>query len=135
MTSLHRIAETDLPNGWRLGGLRAKSTHSPGKYAAHATDYFDNFRELVRRWRLEIAASSSVMEMIENNNFKQIVDLGPRVAPLIVNELRAHRDFLFMALSFIFPDENPIPEGAKGKPHDMINAWLRWAERNRINAN
>jgi hypothetical protein len=74
------------------------------------------------------------MEKIENQNFQSIVSMGRPVAPLIVRELKRHRDFLFMALTMIFPNENPIPGAAIGKPHDMINAWLRWAERNQINA-
>jgi len=136
MTSMHKFAETELPSGWRWqGDSAAQPTISLERYTPHATDYYDHFRELVRRWRIETVASSSVMEMIENNNFRQIVQLGARVAPLIISELRLHRDFLFMALTLIFPHENPIPESAKGKPHEMINAWLRWGERNRLNAN
>lgn len=133
MNSQQRIAETELPSGWSFQRrFMARPTLAPGKYTAHARDYVDRFHDLVRQWRLEMACSSSVMEKIENKHFRQIVQMGEWVAPLIVRELKNHRDFLFMALAMIFPSENPIPDGAKGKPHEMINAWLRWADRNQI---
>jgi hypothetical protein len=135
MTYMPNIAETGVPVRWRLKRNSAQSpTSTKVRYAAHATDYLDNFHELVRRWRLETSASSSVMFMIENSNFQQIVKMGKKAIPLIVRELKAHEDFLFMALSLILPSENVIPTSAKGKPQKMIDAWLRWAERNRIDA-
>lgn len=93
--------------------------------AAHAIDYVDQFNELVRRWRLATAVTSSVTEMVEDANFQQIIEIGKKAVPLIVREIRNSKDFLFMALSFILPHERVIPDSAKGKPLEMIDAWLR----------
>ena len=133
MTYMPSIAETGVPVNWRMNtGLLYSPTLTKFKYTAHSKDYVDEFRELVRRWRLQTAASSSVMTMIEDPNFRQIVKMGRAAVPLVVKELKIHRDFLFMALSLILPNEIVIPESAKGKPQEMSDAWLRWAERNII---
>ena len=51
----------------------------------------------------------------------------------IIEELKTKRDFLFMALHLITKTD-PSPPSAKGKPHEIIEAWLQWAERENIKA-
>ena len=87
------------------------------------------FRRLVTQWRVETYFSSSAMDKTNHHAFKEIVSMGESAVPLIVDELRMHRDFLFMALHLILK-EDPTPTSAKGAPHKLIDAWLEWAEVN-----
>ena len=57
--------------------------------------------------------------------------MGESVVPWIVEELRNHRDFLFLALHLILKDD-PTPVSARGDPHELIEEWLQWADREKI---
>lgn len=85
------------------------------------------FHQLVKQWRIETYFSSSAMDKVNHRAFKEIVDMGESAVPWIIEELRTHRDFLFMALHLILK-EDPTPASAKGVPHKLIDAWLEWAE-------
>jgi hypothetical protein len=136
MTFLQRSArETGPTPQWRFSDAnRPEPTRTDKTYAKHKIDYVDQFHALVRRWRLETSFSSSVTKKLKNGSFERIIQMGPPVIGLIVGELRKKRDFLFMALPFLVPDEDIVPEKAKGNPHEMIEAWLNWADRNKIDA-
>lgn len=89
------------------------------------------FRRLVETWRAETYYLSSVTAKSNHPAFKEIVKMGESAVPWIVEELRNHRDFLFIALHLIVRD-GPIPAARKGKPHELIEEWLQWAERENI---
>ena len=78
MTYYSRVIETEPPTDWQVRP-EPRPTSVNGSYRAHAIDYVDRFHDLVRRWRLETAFSSSVMEKIANPAFQQIVHMGPKV--------------------------------------------------------
>ena len=58
--------------------------------------------------------------------------MGESAVPWIIEELRNHRDFLFVALHLIVKDGS-IPVGLKGEPEKLIDEWLQWSERENIN--
>ena len=123
------------PKSWIFpdGLHQAIPTIPVGIYRKHQLDYVDQFNQLVSQWRLEILFSSSVQDKIQNALFKQIVDMGEKIIPLIVAELKYRPDFLFLALQLI-TKENPVPPNVKGNVGLMIDAWLDWANQNHINA-
>ena len=85
-------------------------------------------QKLISTWRADTYYVSSVSEKIEHPAFREITEMGRQAIPYIVSELRSVPDFLFMALHLI-TGEDPTPPSAKGKPKEMINAWLLWADR------
>lgn len=89
---------------------------------------YSKFRRLVVQWRTETYVLSSVMAKTDHPAFKEILDMGGVAIPWIIEELREHRDFLFVALHIILK-EDPTPRYAKGEPHKLIEEWLMWAER------
>ena len=86
------------------------------------------FRRLVKQWRAETYYLSSVTAKSKHPAFREIVEMGEAAVPWIIEELRNHRDFLFLALHLIVKDE-PMPAALTGKPHKLIDEWLQWAER------
>ena len=108
-------------------------TPTSSKYSKRTSDYRDKFDQLISNWRLETAIFSTTEEKIKNKNFKSIVAMGETAVPLIISELKQHRDFLFLALSMIRPNERLFQNASlRRAPSQMIDAWLRWAERKRI---
>ena len=104
-----------------------------GRYQAHKMDFVGEFHKQVIRWRSETFFFSLVKDRVEHPAFQKIVSMGQKVVPLIVSELREQPDFLFLALHAI-TGENPVTPQSQGRPDDIINAWLIWAERNQQNA-
>ena len=91
------------------------------------------FRQLVNEWRVETAYLSSAKQKMDHPAFKSIVEMDEWAVGWIIEELKTKRDFLFMALHLITKID-PSPPSAKGKPHEIIEAWLQWAERENIKA-
>ena len=89
------------------------------------------FRRNLAQWRAETYYLSSVTAKTQHPALKDIVVMGEWAVPWIIEELRTHRDFLFVALHLIVK-EDPTPASAKGDPHALIEAWLQWAERENI---
>ena len=89
---------------------------------------FSKFRRLVVQWRTETYFLSSVTAKTDHPAFKEIAGMGKSAVPWIIEELKTHRDFLFVALHIILK-EDPTPRFANGEPHKLIEEWLMWAER------
>ncbi|MER8661887.1 hypothetical protein NKH34_12175 [Mesorhizobium sp. M1148] len=92
-------------------------------------DYVQQFYFHLEQWRDETAFSSLLDDKLQNAHFREIVNLGRAVVPLIFDELRSNQDFLFVALETLVPESDVI--SFKGSPSDTVEAWLRWAERSR----
>lgn len=83
------------------------------------------------QWRAETFYLSSVTAKSKHPAFREIVEMGRSAVPWIIDELRNHRDFLFVALHLIVKDAQ-TPVGSKGNPHELIEEWLQWAERENV---
>ena len=92
---------------------------------------YSKFRRLLKKWRSETHYFSTVEAKIKHSAFEEIVKMGEQTVPWIVEELQTQRDFLFIALHFIL-EEDPTAHCAKGKPIELIEAWLLWAEQENI---
>lgn len=103
-------------------------------YRAEAEDYVAKFARLLREWRRATLALSSIANKTSNNSFRQIVELGDPIVPLIISELRRHPDFLYLALQEIIDEPDIVPAASMGNPRASVEAWLNWAERTRGHA-
>lgn len=86
------------------------------------------FRDLAREWREDTRYLSSISQMIAHPAYRRIVELGPAVVPLLLEDLRREPDHWFAALREI-TGENPVPPDDRGNVAAMAEAWVRWGER------
>jgi len=88
------------------------------------------FQALVKQWRDERPATSSVAQMASSFAYSQIIGMGPDVVPMILAQLKSEGtspNHWFWALASITRD-NPVPKESRGKLQEMAKAWLAWGE-------
>jgi hypothetical protein len=85
-------------------------------------------------WESASQHMSSVRDKAALPEFREIVRLGNKAVPFIIRRLRDRPSFLFLALAQI-TEENPVPHGVQGNVPAIIDSWMRWAEREGIDAN
>jgi hypothetical protein len=128
MTAFVDCSVPSLPVAWTR--QRPSPTSVAAYYQPFTIDYVTEFNQLLNRWKSETAILSTTREMMELESFHRMVNMGDRIVPLIVEELKTQPGFIFLALHLI-TGENPVPPQARGRVPEIINAWLSWASRNR----
>lgn len=98
---------------------------STGKYKASEVDYVDEFRSLVKKWRLATLWSSSITEAISHPIFNKITAMGTKVIPLIIEEIERQPDLLIAALP-ILTGEDPVHDSDRGNFPAMAITWIEW---------
>jgi hypothetical protein len=81
--------------------------------------------ELHQKWRAETSFQSNIKRILENENYKQIVALGPPVVPFIIERIRSKTSFLVFALFEIMPDKVVVPENYRGRFEKICNLWVK----------
>jgi hypothetical protein len=89
------------------------------------------FREALRKWREGTQLSSLLEDKRAHPAYRRIVDMGEDVIPLILEEIKARPDLIFMALHDI-TGEDPITPEHRGRVREMIQDWLRWESERRM---
>lgn len=117
--------------GTSLGPVPTATTQ--GYYVPRQRDFVDAFYDAYSALRAETEHSSLMQDTLASPHFQRIVDLGEKAIPLIIHELYKEPSMIFLALHEI-TGENPIPQSARGKPREIVEAWLLWAERASVNA-
>jgi hypothetical protein len=84
------------------------------------------FNNYYRKWREETAFQST-SEMFQNGNYQNIIKLGKRVIPYIIDKLKKNPDHLFTALTKI-TGINPVKPENRGKIKAMAKDWIIWWE-------
>ena len=134
MSYANGTVDTGTPPAWRcLHRRRPHAVASIATYRPSELDDFDKFNRAVRLWRAEIKGMSMARDMVRHHAFQEILRMKEKAVPWIISEIRAHPDFLVLSLPII-TGENPVPSSAVGKIHEIVNAWILWSERNRMNA-
>lgn len=83
------------------------------------------FRQLANKWKDETINLSSMQQMTLRPSYQQIIGLGPRAIPLILNELKSEPDFWFWALRAL-TRANPVTDNMAGDLSAMTKVWLDW---------
>lgn len=103
--------------------IEMASTATPWRVANPAV-FRRRFEERASRWRRETAHYSVTSRRILHDAFLEILAMGPRVLPYIVEDLRRTRDHWFPALRAF---ATPFDAGAGASTHDeAVDAWLLW---------
>jgi hypothetical protein len=90
----------------------------------------EEFDALADRWVRETRNMSSPNAMERHPAYQQIIQMGPRVIPLILRRMDDEPNFWFTALLQLSGEsEDPVKPAMHGDLEAMTNAWLRWGER------
>lgn len=87
------------------------------------------FLKLASKWKKETFAISSSTEIVNNESYQKIIQMGEPVLPFIFKDLKNTKSHWFYALQLI-TGQNPIPEAIRGNISAMATCWLQWAEKN-----
>jgi hypothetical protein len=101
--------------------VKQQPTASPNETLA------EKFGRLAATWRQAVAHHSSTTVRNNHPAYREIIDLGPEVVPLLLRDMEDNHTHWFCALREI-TGTNPIPPSAAGNILQMIEAWLRWAK-------
>ncbi len=86
------------------------------------------FQKLSRRWRKETSHWSLASRMAAHPAYREIINLGWAVVPVLLAELRREPDHWFIALEEI-TGTNPVPPECAGNVKKMADAWIHWGEQ------
>ncbi len=85
------------------------------------------FRSLVAEWKAARGHSSSINAWVRLPAYRAIVELGPAVVPLLLEELDKEPDHWFWALKEL-TGENPVTPESRGNVAAMAKCWLQWGD-------
>lgn len=83
------------------------------------------FRALTDLWRQETGALASPIRKAAHPAYQQIIEMGERAIPLILEDMQDHPGHWSMALQAI-TGENPVPKVAAGHVNEVADAWTEW---------
>lgn len=92
------------------------------------TDTEKTFIELAWKWRKETRGLSTMLHKAMNDNYLDIIALGPTVIPYILKDLKQKPDHWFIALEHL-ARTNPVSTEDRGDVRKMTKAWLDWGQR------
>lgn len=90
------------------------------------------FQNLVKQWREERGATSSLTKAAMMPAYLQIIGMGPKAVPLIIAQMRSERDDpdqWFWALESI-TGVDPTKEEDQGDNFKLAQSWFKWDEEN-----
>ncbi len=106
-------------------------TATPG---AARYDVRERFRQLAAQWKEKSRHLSNTAQMAMLKPYQQIIGMGERAVPLILEELAREPDHWFWALEAI-TQEDPVPPEAAGKVRQKAQAWIAWGQQRGLTAN
>lgn len=92
------------------------------------------FLALRDQWYVERGPQSALSEIVGCPSYRQIMEMGERAVPLILDQLRQEGgdpDYWFTALEGI-TGADPVAESDYGDMAAMAKSWLDWADRNYV---
>lgn len=90
------------------------------------------FQSLLKQWRDERGARSSITQVANMPAYQKICAMGEPAVPLILAQLKSEGDEpdqWFWALRLII-GANPVRPEDQGNYFKMAQAWLKWADEN-----
>ena len=89
----------------------------------------ERFNELADRWEEETFFLSFSDQAAAHPAHQEIVSMGERAVPLILERMRLQGGLWFHAL-WDLTGANPVAPEDRGKTDAMQTSWLQWGERN-----
>jgi hypothetical protein len=107
---------------WLLASLVSTATTS---IAPNVASIEEQFAALANRWHDETDFLSSPSRIASNDSYLQIISIGKRVIPMILEDLKERGGHWYPALRNI-SGEDPVPIEARGDVEQMKKSWLQW---------
>lgn len=85
------------------------------------------FRDLLEVWRRDVAILSSLDRIVMHEAYQQIIGMGEKVVPLILEEFNKEIDHWPWALEAI-TGENPVPNNMRGRLKMVRVCWVEWGK-------
>jgi hypothetical protein len=85
------------------------------------------FRDLLEVWRRDVAILSSLDRIVMHEAYQQIIGMGEKVLPLILEEFNKEIDHWPWALEAI-TGENPVPSTMRGRLKMVRVCWVEWGK-------
>ena len=105
------------------------SQRSPYVLIVDGNDYYKTqFESLKNKWYSEIMFVSNPNIIVENANYKKIIELGINVVPFLVKDMKENNTHWFVALQSILK-VNPIKPEHNGFVKMMVNDWAEYLEK------
>ena len=86
------------------------------------------FHRLADAWSENSLHVSSVSDLINDPSYQQIIDLGWKALPYLLDDLQKRKRFWFPALAAI-TGVRPFDPGDLSNPRRMTEAWVKWGRR------
>lgn len=87
----------------------------------------NKFYTLAKQWENEVAGMSSTSKMSQHPYYQEIINMGTKIVPLLLLELKKNPLYWLTALSTI-TGENPIEPAKRGRVKQMASAWIEWGK-------
>ena len=120
-TLRQRVLEAMPPRAVQLGDLPDDLVDDLLRAAMQQA----RFADLAEIWRNETSHLSSTTTIVRHPAYREIIEMGPVVVPLILRELARRPAHWGPALAQI-TGERPVSPGDAGQPEAIAAAWLRW---------
>jgi hypothetical protein len=85
----------------------------------------EHFKQFAEEWSRETAHVSSADDLISHRRYQDIIRLGWRVVPYLLNDLQQNHRFWFPAL-YEITRVRPYDPSDSGNGKRMTEAWLQW---------
>jgi hypothetical protein len=92
-----------------------------------SSDFEEKFHKLRIQWESETKILSSTTAITNNSNYRQIVEMGKEVIPLLLEDISNNGSFWDSALIEL-SGENPVDQSDWGKMSKMREVWLKWGK-------
>lgn len=86
------------------------------------------FHKLASDWSSEVSSVSSVGALTSHPKYREIINLGWPVVPLLLADLQRNRGYWFTALAEI-TGIRPFDPSTAGNSKRMSEAWIKWGQR------
>ncbi len=83
------------------------------------------FTRLAEEWRVGRGHSSKLTDLAMHPAYQQIIGMGERAIPLLLDEMKERPDQWDWALRAI-TGADPVPRDSWGKLNEIAAAWIAW---------
>lgn len=125
LTSHPKGAGVDLVTVEQRVGELQEALHTSYALTYREALLAETFRTLAEEWRRATRFQSSLMHITAHPAYREIVQLGEEVIPLLLRDLSRQPEPWFAALREI-TGTDPVKPSQRGDMRAMAEAWLRW---------
>jgi plasmid stability protein len=131
---LAEALETSRADPWATANAKRDELAHSGREFPDSTpliredrDPKQQFLRLAGEWKAGRGHSSKLADLTMHPAYQQIIGMGERAVPLLLEEMEARPDHWDWALRAI-TGVDPVPKDAWGKLNEITAAWIGWGK-------